>query len=263
MQIKLNGRLSQTLIDIHFAQGRSKAFWTTALSHWVPSLEGNPIHHAVTCHQGCVFLHIWHLQSVMFRWLTQWGDKKKREIHPCETKWSPHMTRTPQSPLSIKQVCASKKKKKKKGKVAVSGEVSDGSAEEFYSLSQIAQHSSPSQESWIQKLFECSAATKLLDSGRSAWSGGPSSDEVLHSYTTCMVYLIYYTNPHHMSILPQTCPAALISQLPTRLLCWPWNAAVSFPSSRRQSWAAPSPLTASEAEHDRAHLFIYLKNNNN
>lgn len=71
----------------------------------------------------------------------------KREIHPCETKLSPHMTRTPKSPLSIKQVCASKKKKRKKEKVAVRGEVNDGSAEEFYSLSQIAQHASPSQES--------------------------------------------------------------------------------------------------------------------
>lgn len=55
----------------------------------------------------------------------------KKHIHPSETTLSPHMTRIPQSFI---KVCASKRFNWKK--VAVSGQVSDGS-EEFYSLSRM------------------------------------------------------------------------------------------------------------------------------
>lgn len=134
-------------------------------------------------------------------------------------------------------------------------QVSDGS-EEFYVLSQIA---------WHTFLLAGERNTKVLWVQRHNKALRQRTSEFLSILTlaaycalsiTCLLHEapLYVHRPANLSL------AGLISPPPTQLLCWPWHAVVSFPSSSPQSWAVPSsPLTASEAAHELAHLFIYFK----
>lgn len=77
--------------------------------------------------------------------------------------------------------------------------------------------------------------------------------------TTCILCPVHYRNPLRVYTvqLSSATLAGLISQPPTQMLCWPWNALVWFPSHSQQSWAAASP-PRSLGGCTRAGTFIYL-----
>lgn len=163
--------------------------------------------------------------------------------------------------LSIKQVCASKKKEKreKKGKSGIEWQSERWVCWRILQLIPNSPTRLPltgelnTKAVGVQRRNEALGQRPLCMERRAFLRWSAEFLRHLHG-----VPALLHEPPSYVHLAANLSSCSHLSAANT-LLFWPWNAAVSFPSSRRQSWAAPSPLTASEAAHDRAHLFIYLK----